>query len=520
MRVERLSIRTLTVGVLILLGLIPLAHTFIAKLHFRDAALDSQVKSLSQVVEVASREALAEMRQQMVTAAHAVQARPELRSGLRRALDGDRKALQDALDEPFLKGFVGAGRIDLVKLRAFGRDFTPIARSRQGIDDLGPELPGPLSQTVRGRTGVDRIKAAGGLWQHDNRPLYSVIVPIGELKPVGYLELVTDPLFNLSGVAEMVQMPLVIEDSAETALFQSPDYGRDVIPAGDDFVPAAHTLADANGAPAYRMVAYEDVAELYADMHDTQVTVTFWFSLLTLIVLGSALWLLGRFVVHPIQSLARDMERCRGGDLCVPVGQPGLKELNVLASSFREMTGELKRRTDELEQLSFQDSLTGVANRRHFEHALAREWKRASRTANPLSLLLLDIDHFKAYNDSLGHPAGDDCLQQVARSLQKAVSRPGDLIARYGGEEFGIILPKTSRAGAESVAERVQQTVAELRIDHPESPTAPILTVSIGVASAVPTSDGDPAGLIAAADEALYAAKDAGRNRMQVAGTA
>lgn len=517
MRIERLSIKTLTVGVLLLLGLLPLVHTFVAKLHFRDAALASQVKSLSRVVEVASREALEQMRRQVIAAGHAIQARREFRDAFRRALDGDLGKLQSALDEPFDKGFVGAGVVDLIKLRAYDTEFRPVARSRKGVGSLGAELPRFLHEIVTNREGVDRLKAAGGLWQSPAGPHYSIVIPVGNLRPIGYLELVADPLFNLSRVADMIRLPLAIHHATGELLARSPSFEQRVAGHRDDFLPVTYELSDAGNTPVYRLVAYEDVTQLYAEMHNTQVVVTLGFLGLTGLVLFGALWSLGRYVVHPIQALARDMERCRCGDLCVSADLFGLKELQTLANAFREMTGELKRRTDKLEQLSIQDGLTEVANRRHFEKTLEKEWQRALRTRSPLSLLLLDIDHFKAYNDSLGHQAGDECLRRVAHRLQQSVSRPGDLVARYGGEEFTLILPDTDNEGAHLIAKRIQSELAALRIEHRCSEIADTITVSIGVATIVPDPDSKPDDLISAADRALYRAKENGRNRIELA---
>ena len=165
-----------------------------------------------------------------------------------------------------------------------------------------------------------------------------------------------------------------------------------------------------------------------------------------------------------------------------------------------------------LQQLLSTDALTGIANRRRFDVALAREWRRAARARMPLSLLMIDVDHFKAFNDYCGHQQGDECLRQVARVLVNAVGRPGDLVARYGGEEFICLLPAIDDAGARAVADRLLRAVRAAAIAHPRSPSGPRLTISIGVAT---TADfaGGPDALMALADRLLYAAKDAGRDR-------
>lgn len=166
-----------------------------------------------------------------------------------------------------------------------------------------------------------------------------------------------------------------------------------------------------------------------------------------------------------------------------------------------------------LRELSNSDGLLGIANRRHFDARLDEEWRRAQRQGQSLSLLLIDVDHFKRYNDSYGHQAGDRCLQAVARAAQSALRRPGDLLARYGGEELVVILPHTELAGATLVAQAIQRALGDLHMPHADSPVADQVTVSIGVATMVPEPQADSAQLLAAADLGLYAAKASGRNR-------
>jgi len=165
-----------------------------------------------------------------------------------------------------------------------------------------------------------------------------------------------------------------------------------------------------------------------------------------------------------------------------------------------------------LQQLLSTDALTGIPNRRRFDAALAREWRRCARARAPLSLLMIDIDHFKAYNDHCGHQLGDQCLRQVAPLLVDGVGRPADLVARYGGEEFVCLLPEIGQAGARAVATRLIAALHRAAIPHPASPLGPRLTISIGVASAENLTGPDTA-LFALADKMLYAAKNAGRNQ-------
>lgn len=174
---------------------------------------------------------------------------------------------------------------------------------------------------------------------------------------------------------------------------------------------------------------------------------------------------------------------------------------------------KLQFANQELEKLVNLDALTQVANRRWFDRTLEQEWYRLLREQKPLSLLMLDIDYFKAYNDFYGHPQGDSCLHQVAQVLTQAAGRSADGVARYGGEEFAILLPSTDLIGAIAIAEKIQCTLAHLRLAHRASPLQPTLTVSIGITCLIPTPPHPPKTLVQQADQALYQAKRQGRNQ-------
>ncbi len=183
---------------------------------------------------------------------------------------------------------------------------------------------------------------------------------------------------------------------------------------------------------------------------------------------------------------------------------------------------ELEALTRRLEQLSQLDGLTGVANRRFFDEVLKKEWRRARRDASSLSLLMIDIDHFKAYNDHYGHIQGDSCLKSVVTAVKTALRRPADFLARYGGEEFAVILPDTTAEGARAIAEAVRDNLRRMGIEHaaPEasSDDGPgAVTVSMGLSTMVPCAECGPDNLLHASDTALYKAKEGGRNRIEAA---
>ncbi len=174
----------------------------------------------------------------------------------------------------------------------------------------------------------------------------------------------------------------------------------------------------------------------------------------------------------------------------------------------------LKAYQDRLEAISMTDGLTGIANRRHFDAVLAREWNRAQRFGNSLSLIMADVDHFKLYNDTYGHQAGDECLKQVAAVLSGRLMRATDLAARLGGEEFVCLVPDIPARGAMELAQGIVEAMRAAAIPHVSSLVASCVTVSIGLATLTPTADLAPAALLEMADQFLYQAKHAGRNRV------
>jgi diguanylate cyclase (GGDEF)-like protein len=218
-----------------------------------------------------------------------------------------------------------------------------------------------------------------------------------------------------------------------------------------------------------------------------------------------------------VDRLARRLERALADRLVELEGQVATLEDCVQAGSLQleQAASELGQANLELASLSRTDGLTQLANRRCFDEAFGNEWHRARRHGAGLSLLLVDLDGFKSYNDHYGHPAGDECLRQVAAVLRRGVHRPGDLVARYGGEEFIVILPQTDEHGARVVAESLRQAVEDLELPHARSPVGDHVTVSIGSGTLYPAEGLDKQTLMGMADSALYRAKRTGRNRVE-----
>lgn len=211
-----------------------------------------------------------------------------------------------------------------------------------------------------------------------------------------------------------------------------------------------------------------------------------------------------------------------GGGLLVNLFVAALLEYQDRISFLQSLllvheSSERERLNEELDRLAHQDALSGLANRRHFDVLLEREWERLRREARPLALLFIDIDYFKNYNDTYGHGAGDECLMAIGGVLKNVARRPGDVAARYGGEEFVVLLPGTELAGARELGERIIQDIDALAISHAASLVAEMVTASVGLAVLVPQEKFSMTDLLAQADAALYAAKHAGRHRLMMA---
>lgn len=190
-----------------------------------------------------------------------------------------------------------------------------------------------------------------------------------------------------------------------------------------------------------------------------------------------------------------------------------MQRIIQMRTSLVVLARKLDTANQELKRLSASDGLTGIANRRFFDEHISREWRRARRSANCISLMMCDVDHFKLFNDTYGHQAGDDCLRRVAGAIASSLERAADIAARYGGEEFVVVLPETSLSGALIVAEKVRHAVHGLNIMHSASSFGRV-TLSIGLAAAIPEVDNSYEALILAADRALYHAKHEGRDRV------
>ncbi len=300
-----------------------------------------------------------------------------------------------------------------------------------------------------------------------------------------------------AGSAGLTDFQLLAENSMDLILRVGPDM-RSTYASPSSLHLLGWSPEEMVGKPVEELVLAEDIPAIEASVHRLhsgqaeQAT--------TMVRLrkknGELLWVEGN--AHMIDS----SDPGAAGDMVVIV---------------RDIT-ERKRLEDELAKQALTDGLTGLANRRAFDEALDREWRRTLREGTKISLLLLDLDHFKEFNDRYGHTVGDDCLRAVASAIRSVARRPGDVVARYGGEEIAVILYDTDLEGGEGVAEQIRQAILALRLPHAENPEGGgWVTASTGVATALAIVGGTirmPESLLVAADGAMYRAKHGGRNRV------
>jgi len=227
-----------------------------------------------------------------------------------------------------------------------------------------------------------------------------------------------------------------------------------------------------------------------------------------------ALRMAGRGSLHtPMLRHTDDGQWVHSYEIRTPSGYLVMSRLDMTPMVEKGLA--LERANEQLLRLSTTDGLTGIANRRMFDQTLQTEWQRCARNRSNLALLMIDIDHFKLYNDQYGHQTGDECLRQVARILVMCAKRSGELVARYGGEEFAILLPATDAQEAMAVAQRCIQELSVARIPNVDSPVTPWLTISVGVSSMSASPAENRATLVMQADSAMYCAKKSGRARAE-----
>jgi diguanylate cyclase (GGDEF)-like protein len=522
----RLSIRA-RVMLLALLAVVPLT---LDRVRLLEASRTERIEMTSKdVLDLAKRGADAQV--EMINATRAVLA------VVARAYATLTRGGQDcatflagfAIDVPWIRALSVAGPDDRIicstRPRAVGLDVS----DRPYIQDARRSSDFVLSDYLIERTSNQPAVMAAYPTLGKDENVNAIIVAAIDLQWVGRLSPLVEAragatalLLDRNGtvLAEFPQQLKRGQNFADHPLFREV-FSRvdgDVTAAGFDGVRRIFAFTRLAGTDARILIGLDEAEALRRI--DREIGIAYLqlalFGILTLL----AAWYGGeQLIVEPIRALARTAARIGRGDLdarpnakkLAPEFVPLAAALTDMAIKLTERERDLRSANRHLEALASIDGLSGLANRRSFDARLQVEWERAAGLKQPVALMMIDVDHFKLFNDNYGHLEGDQCLRVIAETLSAAASQSGDLAARYGGEEFVLLLPDTNLATALEIAGRLHHTVAALAIAHRLAPCGHV-TVSIGVASLTPIAGSDPQALIEAADSGLYAAKRKGRN--------
>ncbi|MCW8929596.1 MAG: diguanylate cyclase [Gammaproteobacteria bacterium] len=504
-----LSIKSLTITILIVIGFFSVVVSFFSGDYFLKAAQEAQLSALKRVIKVATRDIMQDLRDQTYDVATTLSINGSIPEEFTKAQKSkNNELLITALDDPFITGFVGVYNVELVKIRAYDIKLQFIAESNKGSMNLPKQIPEILYQKAYNRQGASRSQAAFGLWQYVDKSYYSVLMPIGGIFVSGYLEIVVNPINNLSKLSEKMDSPISIRSGIDSKkIYYMPQKSVDAL------LPIEYTLKTDLGKSAYILTNYEDIAQLSKGIKQTVFTTISTLIVLTLMMLFIAIWLFQLFLFKPLHMMLNQINSITDGNIDHDLKIKGLNEITVLSEEFNKMTKEIRSRERALKHLSIMDGLTQIPNRRKFDEDLKSQYANACRKQQSLSVLMIDIDHFKRFNDTYGHLEGDDCIKKVATAIQNSVYRPTDLVARYGGEEFAVILPDTSVNGAQVVATKIMKEINQLKIPHSDSTVNDHVTISIGGYSAIPCIQEESTSIVSEADKSLYEAKEAGRNQ-------
>jgi len=350
MKIESLSIKSSTIAIFSMIGFIAIILSLLAGSYFKQTALDAQINSLSRVIEVASQEMIKKVRNHTfdlgMKLGHSRELISTVKSSVRAAnVAVDKKYLVKLLDDPFVNGFVGFSEIDLKKIRVYNLAFELLGESSSGPENLGNKLADHIIASINNRKPSDRLKAIDALWMSADGPLFSTLVPLGGLRPVGYLEIIVNPVFNLPDIGNITKTPVRIYSMSGEQINTNEQK------ITDGHLPVEFILRASDGTPAFKIAGYENIDELSQEMDQTQTVTITGFLLLSLSTLLFALWLFNRFLFSPVSRMFSDMERITHGKLELTVNNKGLREFHILADAFNSMTNQVRMRTNDLQRL-------------------------------------------------------------------------------------------------------------------------------------------------------------------------
>jgi len=504
---------------IVLMGALGLALALTTGEIYRHQTLESQRTALEELVQISVNEQLRDLEERARDLGLALQSEPDFRRAL---ASGKRDVLSHQLLNQFRQYFVTANIIKLEKLVVFDTGYRPLSTAKAGGSVADNDAPGcpTLIERARTRTGAERVQSLAALCLNNHQARYAVLVPVGGLKPIGYIEIVTDPVPILARIESKLGFPVRIRDADDRRLFTSESWPPPN--AMNNALVAEHVLTSVDGRPVLKIAVLRDVEQLQQGLAKTRWLVMTLAIASTLAGVFLAFYILEKTTLQPLNNLALQLRRVGSNrdHLGEQVEPGGIAEIRELGEDFNQMARELDRLYGSLEHMAFTDPLTNLPNRARFRDSLEESVRQFTLAHQPFALFLMDLDRFKAVNDTLGHQIGDLLLQEVSTRLRSVLRESdtvarldnetilgleGKMVARLGGDEFAAILPRVSSIDdASAVARKLLLTMQEpfLIRGHAIS-----IGISIGIAL-YPQHGEDIDILMQRADTAMYFAKN------------
>jgi len=361
--IESVSIQALLITSLSVIGMVTIVLSIISSEKFKETAIDSQQKTLSRILEVSAKETLLQMHNKAIDLGNNTKKPSSFRQLVKKVLSGSeveaKQNLIELLDDQFHQYYVTGGHLDLQKIRVYNTDFVLQSESSEGITGLTSKLPDFLLTLAKPRTGAERLKAIGGLWQSNNIPLYSVLVPVGGLRLSGYMEIVVSPVHNLYGINQMLHSPLAIYTMGGTNLKQTEDW------SSSDNSTSLNIEFVVNGSAGQAVVtlrARENVEYLYNSIQKSQLYTISGFIVLMVIAIVIMLMVLNHYLFKPIKMLISNMKQVADGNLTVNIETKSLKDMSILSTELGKLVASLRDQVTQISQTSemIEDSTTNV----------------------------------------------------------------------------------------------------------------------------------------------------------------
>lgn len=432
MKIEKISLKALTVGILLLLGLSSIALTLFSSTRYQDAALAAQSHTLSRVLEVAYTEALRKVRDRVTQLGQGLQQNRRLNTAFEAALqEPERRTEFTALLDEFFVTDAGGVAADVARLRTYDLDFHLVAQSNRGAEGLGMELPAAVHTRAAARTGNERFKPVSAMWSSNDKPYYSLLVPIGHTQPLGYLEIVVSPLPDLRGIQDTLMLPFRINRPDGGNLHESADWHT---PQKHE-LPVRYMVQDSARQPLLELEVVEGVERLYADMAKVRSSTAVAYLVLTGGSLMLAIGLFNSFLFRPVSHLIQDMQRAAEGELNVSVRSRALKEFNALAKAFDRMTGKV--------------------------HELVERERQHAEDVTGKVELIREVVEVAAHGDLTGQLMvyrDNDVISELAAGIQGMLDSLNNLVARI--QQSGIQVTSSATEIA-ATAKQQEATVSE-----------------------------------------------------------